>query len=345
MRELAAALCVLVSITTLALARGIWPQYYNQPFYGGVRTIAPQQQVADPVEKNCTGTLTDQREVGVSLGGCDLNELSDSELAKIVSVCGKPNGVDEDVNTAICTIRGPGIPKRGFPDIAVLLKLDEVQEIGFIPLSQQPQNPAEPAATPIISTADNSKHCRAADPTGAALTIRAVPNGKISDTIQSGVPVVIGKQIFEQGQTWVYISDYVGIPLGWVIREYLSCGNSDVREKPQVAETQQHKTLEAEGMKHDGLEVRQSPKATNQDGRDFAIVAIIIVLFIVLTVISVTKLKVAITLATEEREALHQPESWSFTIGNCGILTQSLTCTGLGRYWQDREVRGLSQAW
>jgi hypothetical protein len=68
----------------------------------------------------CDGTLTDQRAVGISLGNCDLNSLSETDYSKITRICGQPNGVDEDTNKTVCHVRGPSIPKKGFPGIVVL---------------------------------------------------------------------------------------------------------------------------------------------------------------------------------------------------------------------------------
>jgi len=68
----------------------------------------------------CDGTLTDQRVVGISLGNCDLNSLSDVDYGKITHICGQPNSVDEDTNKAVCHVRGAGIPKKGFLGIVVL---------------------------------------------------------------------------------------------------------------------------------------------------------------------------------------------------------------------------------
>jgi hypothetical protein len=68
----------------------------------------------------CDGTLTDQRTVGISLGNCDLNSLSDADYGKITRICGQPNGVDGDTSKTVCHVRGPSIPKKGFPGILVL---------------------------------------------------------------------------------------------------------------------------------------------------------------------------------------------------------------------------------
>ncbi|MFH0296483.1 hypothetical protein AAFX91_04470 [Bradyrhizobium sp. 31Argb] len=68
---------------------------------------------------SCRGTLIDQRVVGVSLGECDLNSLSETELRRITAVCGPPNGVDETANHAICTIRALVFENEGAPGVKV----------------------------------------------------------------------------------------------------------------------------------------------------------------------------------------------------------------------------------
>lgn len=52
----------------------------------------------------CHGILTDQRTVGLSLGDCDLNSLSDQDLKVIDDACGQPNGVGDDSNKIECII-------------------------------------------------------------------------------------------------------------------------------------------------------------------------------------------------------------------------------------------------
>ncbi len=68
----------------------------------------------------CEGTLTDQRAVGLSLGDCDLNALSDADIKRIEDVCGEPNGVDDDSNTTRCLFMARITPKPGYPGIKVV---------------------------------------------------------------------------------------------------------------------------------------------------------------------------------------------------------------------------------
>jgi hypothetical protein len=71
----------------------------------------------------CHGILTDQRSVGVSLGDCDLNALSDADFKRITDTCGEPNRVGEDANQTQCTARVMAKPKAGFPGIVTASKL------------------------------------------------------------------------------------------------------------------------------------------------------------------------------------------------------------------------------
>ena len=71
----------------------------------------------------CKGVLMDQRVVGVSLGDCDLNELSDQEFKRVTSACGEPNGVGEDRNQTQCTVRAFVKPKPGYPGVNIVKRL------------------------------------------------------------------------------------------------------------------------------------------------------------------------------------------------------------------------------
>ena len=95
-------------------------------------TIAALAGYSQPVSAaskvSCDGTLTDERTVGISLGNCDLNSLSDADYGKIIRICGQPNGVDEDTNKTVCHVRGASIPKKGFPGIVVLKRVHSVEK-------------------------------------------------------------------------------------------------------------------------------------------------------------------------------------------------------------------------
>ena len=46
-------------------------------------------------EMTCAGTLTDMRTVGIQIGNCDLNSISDKELKRVTRICGLPGGIDK----------------------------------------------------------------------------------------------------------------------------------------------------------------------------------------------------------------------------------------------------------
>ena len=71
----------------------------------------------------CSGILIDQRVVGVSLGNCELNSLSDTDFKRVTDICGQPNGVGEETNKTYCYIRGTVVQKKNFPGIRVVTKL------------------------------------------------------------------------------------------------------------------------------------------------------------------------------------------------------------------------------
>ncbi len=68
---------------------------------------------ARATEVTCSGVLLDQRVVGVSLGNCDLNSISEGEYKKVVDACGQPNGVGEDTNKIVCHARAVVDRKKG----------------------------------------------------------------------------------------------------------------------------------------------------------------------------------------------------------------------------------------
>jgi hypothetical protein len=86
-----------------------------------IAALAGYSQPVNAASKpSCDGILTDQRAVGISLGNCDLNSLSAADYDKIIRICGKPNGADEDTNKTACHVRGASVAKKGFPGIVVL---------------------------------------------------------------------------------------------------------------------------------------------------------------------------------------------------------------------------------
>ena len=68
---------------------------------------------ARATDVTCSGVLLDQRVVGVSLGNCDLNSISEGEYKMVVEACGQPNGVGEDKNKTVCQVRAVVDRKKG----------------------------------------------------------------------------------------------------------------------------------------------------------------------------------------------------------------------------------------
>ncbi len=78
---------------------------------------------------HCIGILTDQRRVGVSLGNCDLTQISPHHFEKVVGVCGEPNGIDEDTNKTTCNVVGAGAAKNNFAGIHVVKRILSVKRV------------------------------------------------------------------------------------------------------------------------------------------------------------------------------------------------------------------------
>jgi hypothetical protein len=88
--------------------------------------IVSQVQAGD---LHCTGVFTDQRKVGLSLGICDLTNISPDDFERIVGVCGEPNGVGEDANKATCYVVGLGAAKKNFAGIHVVKRILTVKRV------------------------------------------------------------------------------------------------------------------------------------------------------------------------------------------------------------------------
>src|SRR6516162_7609948 len=54
--------------------------------------------LAQGVERTCSGEFTDMRVIGLTLGDCDLNNISDSDVCYVKRVCGEPWGPDPSEN-------------------------------------------------------------------------------------------------------------------------------------------------------------------------------------------------------------------------------------------------------
>jgi hypothetical protein len=83
--------------------------------------LASNTANAAGIEKVCTGRLTDMRTIGVQLGTCDLNSISENEFKRIKDICGSPGGVDKAAPR--CRIRAIILPQQpnkygtGFVDV------------------------------------------------------------------------------------------------------------------------------------------------------------------------------------------------------------------------------------
>ncbi|MGL4289503.1 MAG: SH3 domain-containing protein, partial [Phreatobacter sp.] len=77
-------------------------------------------------------------------------------------------------------------------------------------------------AAPAVAQSDR---CRVMDPTGTPLNIRDAPNGAVLGTVRNGTLVTsVRSSEDDRGRPWVYIADRAsGKPMGWVIREFISC--------------------------------------------------------------------------------------------------------------------------
>lgn len=84
-----------------------------------------------------------------------------------------------------------------------------------------------------------STKCRVSDLTGTPLNIRTSPNGKILKTIQNGIHVTIVDTVKDpQGRDWSYLkSDESDMNLGWVFKQYLTCGINNKNISVQTATT------------------------------------------------------------------------------------------------------------
>jgi hypothetical protein len=70
-----------------------------------VMLIATSAAHAQDAERTCTGEFTDMRVIGITLGDCDLNNVSDRELEYVKSLCGEPWTPDSDGKAPKCTLR------------------------------------------------------------------------------------------------------------------------------------------------------------------------------------------------------------------------------------------------
>ena len=67
--------------------------------------------------------------------------------------------------------------------------------------------------------------CRVTDPTTTPLNIRSAPNGRIVGNVANDVLVSVhGTATDANGKPWIFVRHREsGEPLGWVLREFVSC--------------------------------------------------------------------------------------------------------------------------
>jgi hypothetical protein len=70
---------------------------------------------AEGTERVCAGVLTDMRVIGVTIGDCDLNSISESEFKRITDICGAPGGIDDEANETKCRIEAIVSPHKSIP--------------------------------------------------------------------------------------------------------------------------------------------------------------------------------------------------------------------------------------
>ena len=55
-------------------------------------------------ERTCAGEFTDMRVIGITIGNCDLNSISEKDLKGITDICGQPGSIDDNEKTK-CRVR------------------------------------------------------------------------------------------------------------------------------------------------------------------------------------------------------------------------------------------------
>src|SRR6202030_4281215 len=64
------------------------------------------------VERTCKGEFTDMRVIGLTLGDCDLNLLSQNELKYVKRVCGAAATPSSENRASKCAIKVLASPKK-----------------------------------------------------------------------------------------------------------------------------------------------------------------------------------------------------------------------------------------
>jgi hypothetical protein len=70
---------------------------------------------AQGIERTCRGEFTDMRVIGLTLGDCDLNSISESELKYVELICGEARTMDGNNKQMSCAIKVIASPTKSFP--------------------------------------------------------------------------------------------------------------------------------------------------------------------------------------------------------------------------------------
>jgi hypothetical protein len=76
--------------------------------------LATAMALATPAiaaERVCSGALTDMRAIGITLGDCDLNSVSEEDFKRVTNVCGVPGGIDAP-NETKCRVSATSSPHK-----------------------------------------------------------------------------------------------------------------------------------------------------------------------------------------------------------------------------------------
>jgi hypothetical protein len=93
------------------------PQASIGSFLVLVAVTASSGARAQSIERICSGQFTDMRVIGLTLGDCDLNSISDKEINFIKRMCGEPWNPSDNSNRAAskCKIRVIASPTKSIP--------------------------------------------------------------------------------------------------------------------------------------------------------------------------------------------------------------------------------------
>jgi hypothetical protein len=80
-----------------------------------VAVTASSSARAQGIERTCMGEFTDMRVIGLTLGDCDLNSISDKEVSYIKRICGEPWTPSDVKKAPKCTIRVIASPTKSIP--------------------------------------------------------------------------------------------------------------------------------------------------------------------------------------------------------------------------------------